>query len=76
VSARIAGDLGPTFLHPNGNLLGQAVFTLKRLQRRSTLRPQPGAVTPEISFGSRMHEASLQDLEATTKGPSGKAMVS
>jgi hypothetical protein len=31
-SARIAGDLGPTLLHPNGNLLGQAVFTLERLQ--------------------------------------------
>jgi hypothetical protein len=24
-------------------------------------------VTPEISFGSRMHEASLQDLEAIAK---------
>jgi len=66
-SARIAGDFRPTLLHPNGNLLGQAVFTLERLQRRSTLRPQPCAVTAKIPFGSRMHEASLQDLEATTK---------
>ncbi|MEH2517834.1 hypothetical protein V1279_003407 [Bradyrhizobium sp. AZCC 1610] len=67
VGARIAGDLGPTLLHPDGNLLGQAVFTQKWLQRRSSLRPQPCAVTPEISFGSRMHEASLQYLEAVTK---------
>ena len=42
----------------------------------ATLRPEPRAVTPEIPFGSRMHEASLQALEATTKRTSGKAALS
>jgi hypothetical protein len=32
VRARVAWHLGPPFLHADGNLLGQAVFTLKWLQ--------------------------------------------
>ncbi|MEH2497772.1 hypothetical protein V1294_004251 [Bradyrhizobium sp. AZCC 1678] len=61
VRAGISSDVRPTFLHPDGNLLDQSVSTLKkRRERRPTFRSQSCAVASKISFGSRMHEASLQ----------------
>ena len=69
VSAVIAGDsLRRTFLHADWQSFGPAGFRTKGTALTTfDVAPQPRAVTSEISFGSRMHEASLQDLEAIAR---------